>query len=283
MPARIQVEEPAESGGLVMISSSSVTESLRRQLLADISSGALPPGSRVGSERALAERYGVSRGTLRVVLASLAEAGLIQRVAGRAGGTFISRAKVERDSALSVGVPAYLARQGYSSGCRVISTRLTAVNESTRLALSLGESALVIEIQRIRLADGIPLSLELARFPAERFPGLLERELGGSVYDILNEHYDTRPDDVEEILEIVSATEEEAHLLNVAEGAPLLSITRTSCDATDAPFEYSYDLFRADRTRIVTRSVGSGLRQSSRFNGDTLEFRPNRTIPLPGH
>jgi hypothetical protein len=49
-----------------------VAEKLRRQLLADIGSGVLPPGAKLGSERELSETYGVSRSTLRHVLAARA-------------------------------------------------------------------------------------------------------------------------------------------------------------------------------------------------------------------
>src|SRR3546814_4500154 len=66
-------------------------------MLTDIGSGTLPPGARLGSERELAEHYGVSRGTLRQVLSQLEEAGLVRRVAGRTGGTFITHGKVEHD------------------------------------------------------------------------------------------------------------------------------------------------------------------------------------------
>src|SRR3546814_4425449 len=46
----------------------------------------------------------------------------------------------------------------------------------------------VVEIQRLRLADGSPISLELAQFPADAFPGLLEQQLGGSIYERSEEH-----------------------------------------------------------------------------------------------
>lgn len=255
-----------------MQTETALAERLRRRVLADINSGSIPPGSRLGSERELSEQYGVSRGTLRIVLASLAEAGLIRRVPGRGGGTFISHAKVDRDLTKVVGVPSFLARQGYSAGSRILATRITVADEPTRQALDLGESTLIVEIRRIRLADSTPISLDQAQFPAERFPGLLELPLGGSIYDLLAEHYSTTPADAEELIEVVGATDEEALLLNVHEGAPLLSITRTTYDAEGIPFEHSSDLFRADRTRIAMRTRGSGIRQLARRDGRFVEL-----------
>ncbi len=255
-----------------MDTDSAVAERLRRRVLEDINSGTLPPGSRLGSERELSEHYGVARGTLRVVLASLAEAGLIHRVRGRNGGTFINHAKVERDLDRVVGVPAFLARQGYTSGSQILATRITAADAPTSRALELHADALIIEVRRLRLADGIPISLDLARFPAERFPGLLELPLGGSLYDLLKTHYTTTPTDADEIVEVVRATDEEAALLSVDEGEPLLSITRTTYDDAGTPIEFSNDLFRADRTRIVMRTPGSGIRRIAHLDGDIVEL-----------
>ena len=56
---------------------------------------------------------------------------------------------------------------------------------------------------------------------------------------------------------MVSASDDEARVLGVAPGAPLISITRTTVDSDGAPFEYSHDLFRADRTRITVRTYGA--------------------------
>jgi len=73
------------------------TEELRRRIVADINAG--DPGTKLGSERDLAERYRTSRSSLRQVLAALEEAGLVHRVIGRAGGIFISHAQVQRSVA----------------------------------------------------------------------------------------------------------------------------------------------------------------------------------------
>lgn len=243
-----------------------VAEKLRRRILADITAGRLPPGARLGSERELAEHYGVSRATLRQVLATLAESGLVHRVPGRSGGTFVSHAKVERDVSSMVGVPAYLARQGYVAGTRLISARMGPADPTTSAALQLEEGALVVDLHRLRLADALPFSLDRAQFTADRFPGLLEKPLGGSLYDLLAKEFGVVPSDAEERVEVVHATDDESALLSVETGAALLSVTRTTYDAEGVPFEYSHDLFRADKTQIVLRTHGTGLRA---VGGDT--------------
>jgi GntR family transcriptional regulator len=226
----------------------------RQRLLDLISTGRLQPGERLGAERDLALGLGVSRSTVRQALGALEAAGVVRRVPGRGGGTFVRQQKVERDLSHIVGVPALLRQQGMTAGSRVVSTGLVAADEQTATELGLGPADFVFDIVRIRLADGIPISLERVRLPAQRFPGLLDLPLGGSLYELLEEHFDTRPGAAVEHIEVVSASEDEASILAVDRGAPLLSITRTTRDQKGGLFEHSHDLFRADRTVITVHT-----------------------------
>lgn len=157
-----------------------------------------------------------------------------------------------------IGVPAFLANQGYVAGTRVLSTKITAPDRVTQEALQLDARDFVVEIQRVRLADGSPISLELAQFPADAFPGLLEKQLGGSIYEILEEEYGLITSRADERIEAVNATPDEASLLAIKTGSALLLITRVAYDQNDAPCEFSRDLFRGDRTRLTVTAQGRG-------------------------
>jgi GntR family transcriptional regulator len=152
-----------------------------------------------------------------------------------------------------VGLPTYLRRQGFQAGARVLSTTTAEADEETARSLGLPLGAIVLEVVRVRLADGDPISLERARFPAERFPGLLDRPLGGSLYSLLQAEYDLVPGEAVERIEIVSASTPTARVLDVNRSTPLMLVVRVSVDVNGQPFEFSHDLFRGDRTRVVVR------------------------------
>jgi GntR family transcriptional regulator len=227
---------------------------VRGELRRQIDDGELAPGARIGAEREIAERLGVSRSTIRAALADLERSGTITRSRGRSGGIFVAERKVERDLTSLTGLPAYLRRQGFQSDARVISTATISAPDETAAALGLAPGALVHEIIRVRLADQTPISLEQASFPADRFPGLLDHALAGSIYELLEGQYGLEPGEAEERIEVVAAGAAEARLLGVQRSASLVSVSRTAWDADETAFESSRDLFRGDRVRIVVRA-----------------------------
>jgi GntR family transcriptional regulator len=252
----------------------------RDRLLAGIRSGTPAPGERLGAERELAERLGVSRSTIRAALADLERSGVIRRTRGRAGGIFVAERKVDRDLTSLAGLPAYLRRQGFESDARVLSTTTVEADAETAAALELAPGELVLEVVRVRLADGEPISLERARFPAARFPDLLDRALAGSLYELLETRYGLQPGEAEERIEVVDAGTAEARLLGLRRGAPLLAISRTTWDAEGRPFERSHDLFRADRARIVVRAHAAPAAPT--VVGASVHVVQGRAPPLPG-
>ncbi len=221
-----------------------VAEAIRR--------GGFAPGDRLPPERELAETLGVSRSTLRLALHDMERAGLVVRRPGRGGGTFVAAPKVERDLGHFAGLGEYVRRQGALGGtAQVLGVALTLPAQRVAEALGLAPAALVVAVDRVRLADGVPIAVERSSFPAERFPGLAEQALGGSLYDLLRDVYGCPPIRAVERIEAVAADEVAAELLAVKPGSPLLAVERTAYADGDLPVEHADDLFRGDRTRVI--------------------------------
>ena len=122
----------------------------------------------------------------------------------------------------------------------------------------------MLRIERVRSGGGRAMTLEDTWLPAERFPGLLERDLGGSIYALMEEHYDLAPVSATERLEPVAARAHDAQHLGVAEGAPLMLVERTSYAADGTPVEFARDRHRGDRARFVIRVAPDDLRARAR-------------------
>src|SRR3984957_9943517 len=142
-------------------------EDIRRTLAGQIAAGELRPGQRLGAERARAAELGVSRALLRQALSILEDGGMIRRVPGRGGGTYVSRGKIERDMSSRIeGIPALLRSQGVTAGTHVLSARLAEPDDDAAQARRVGPGELAVDLLRLRLPDGSPPFLEHARFPA---------------------------------------------------------------------------------------------------------------------
>ncbi|MGO9082641.1 MAG: GntR family transcriptional regulator, partial [Streptosporangiaceae bacterium] len=214
-----------------------------------IAAGRLQPRDRLPTEHELAAWLGVSRMTLRHALGELAQRGLVERAVGRGGGTFVAAAKLEQDITTLAGFSEQLRRHKMVAGARVLSAAQHPAGSRAAAALAVGEGDPVLEVRRIRLADGRPMVLERSVFPAALFPGMLDCRLDGSLYELLEQRYGQRPHRARESLEPVLAGVREAEALEVDEGAPLMLVERTAYSAAGRALEFARDLFRGDRTR----------------------------------
>lgn len=244
---------------------------------AAVAEGRLAPGDRLPPERRLAATLGVSRMTLRQALATLEQRGVVTRSIGRHGGTFVAAPKLERDVSVFAGLSEQLRRQNVTAGARVVSAAEVPADETVAGALMLQPGDPIAEIVRVRFADEAPLALERSRFSLARFPGLLELDLTGSLYELLAERYDAPPDHAVERMEPVLAGETEADLLETAVGSPLMLVERIAYAASGEPVELARDVFRGDRTRIV--AWASSLRTDRSISQDQPSGSRRRTDP----
>jgi GntR family transcriptional regulator len=219
-----------------------------------IADGKYEPGYRFPPEPQLAATLGVSRLTLRQALTVLAGRGLIDRVVGRHGGTFVRTWTVDRDLTTFAGFSEQLRRQGMVAGAEVLSALEVPASAAVAAGLDIAEGSLVYEVQRLRLASGTPVLLESSSFPAEAFPGLLDESLDQSLYGLLGDRYGRRPTHAREVLEPVVVDRRVAKLLRVSAGTPVLLVQRTAFDSKSMPVEYATDIFLGDRTRVVVWS-----------------------------
>jgi GntR family transcriptional regulator len=222
---------------------------IEEELAARIGSGELAVGERLEPERDLARRMSVSRMTVRQALASLSARGLIERGVGR--GTFVARPKVEHDHVTVAGFTEQMERAGLRPGARVLSAQEEPAPPGVARALQMPPDGRAAHVRRLRFGGRVPLTLEDTWIPSDRFPGLVDLDLRGSLYALMRDLYQHEPVRAVERLEPVLARTHEARELDVPPRSALMRVERTAFDASGMPVEYARDLHRGDRASFV--------------------------------
>ena len=223
-------------------SASPLYRQLMERLRGDITTGVYPAHSRIPSEQALCETYGVSRVTVRKALSELTQEGLLQRQQGK--GTFVSGPKLFSDLRDVNSFHDACRLMGCQPGARVIHAQLVPAGEPDRARLNCADSQ-VVEIMRLRLADDLPVMIETNRFPLS-CAWLLEQTLSGSLYALLQEHGLIARRGIHEI-SLTYATAAQARLLQAEPGSALLRLEQVIYDQHDQPLHTSHQVIRGDR------------------------------------
>jgi len=229
-------------------------ELVEAELRSLISVAQLGINNRLPGERELAATFGVSRTTVRQALDALEKADLIRRHPGRSGGTFVKPPRVSRTVGEYGGLSGWLRSQGNVTGMRVVSAKVIGADGRVSRGLAVEPGTFVFSIVRIPLQEGEPLSVEHSNIPVEMFPDLLEQQISDSIGEIMSSRYHRAPIRAIEWLDAVAATPDQASALAVPIGTPLLSVERVTFDEDGHRIEFANDLFRGDRTRVISRS-----------------------------
>ncbi len=217
-------------------------EALLREALA---SNTWKAGEALPPERALAEQFGVSRLTLRKALERLEAQGLVQRRQG--SGTYVAPRLEQPLSALTSFSEDMRAR-GLEPSTRWLKRGLFTASPEEVLALSLSPGEKVARLERVRSAQGEPMAVERAALPAHLLP--YPEQVKESLYAYL-ESKGLRPVRALQRLRSVAASRQEAELLGLRAGEPVLYIERLSYLADGSVLEFTRSHYRGDRYDFV--------------------------------
>jgi len=224
--------------------------SILRQKIED---GEWPPRTPIPSERQLEVLYNISRTTIREAIDHLVRQGYLYREHGR--GTFVSPQKLQKGLMELTSFSEDLLKRGIQPGQIIRAMDWIEAPAKIAQKLEVPTGTRLLRIERIRLGDGVPIGLQTSFLALANGQEISEAELqtGGSLYRMLQEKFNIIPSEADETLEVTLATPEEAELLQVLEGAPLLLSERVLFAQDRRPVEYVKILYRGDRYQYYVR------------------------------
>ncbi|MDX2400617.1 GntR family transcriptional regulator [Microbacterium algeriense] len=226
---------------------------IAEDLRAQIAAGTLRPGDDVPTEAELAERWHTSRGPIRNALAALRGEGLIETTRGRPARVVSRKASQAVD--VSVPFTRWARELGVTPGAQ---TQELSLRRAGDMAAALGVDVddTIVSVVRLRLLDGRPTMLE--RLSYTEVPG---RRLFDVDLDqvSITEHLASVGHPIvalQHVIDAVAADEQDAALLRVPRGTPILRLTRTSRDADGRIFEASEDRYLSEVVRFTVAASG---------------------------
>jgi GntR family transcriptional regulator len=217
----------------------------------------LAPGTALPSERVLAQRYQVARATVSQAIEGLAVRGLVYRVHG--SGTFVAEPRFRQPETLTSFSEDMRAR-GMVPGSVVLRQEVRPAGEIIARQLELEPGTPVVQIERVRTADGEPMAVERTYLPAARVPGLEGVDLTDvSLYETLAHRWGIQVAIADQWYSVIRPTETEARLLGVQPGHPGMLVERVTRDPSGGVVEYVRSLYRGDRYEVHARLRRPGL------------------------
>jgi GntR family transcriptional regulator len=218
----------------------------------------LRPGHRLPSDTDLCTEFGVSRMTARHAMAQLADEGLVRRDPGR--GTFVAEPPTHRRANFLMTFSREMRRQGRLPSSRIVERRTRPPTEAERAALRAGRGSEVVELRRVRLADHEPVALERAVLTERCVRAVLAADLEtGSLHEaLINDG--VVPTRGTSTIVAEAASDDDAVLLGVHAGSPMLVERRLIYDQRGRPIERTESRYAADRYGL---NVGFSVEDSA--------------------
>ena len=219
------------------------------RLLEEVRLGQYPPGSRLPGERALSARLGVSRGTLRSALESLEQDGLVQRSPQR--GWFVPRQVIGEPPSTLQSFTEMARSRGLRATSVVLVQEVRPASFDEASQLRVAPASPVLQLDRLRGMDGIPVCYDVVAIPRERAPELVDADLTDlSLYEELRTRCGVRIQRSAYSVQAAAADERIAGLLRMAVGAPVLVGREVAYVADGSPVLVGVNHYRGDAYRF---------------------------------
>jgi GntR family transcriptional regulator len=225
---------------------------IEETIATEIAQGEYRPGDQLPTEGALLQRFQVSRITVRRAVQNLVNRGLLEIRRGL--GTFVLSPRIEADLTRLTGFVEDMNAAGRKATARVIGQGVVASSARVAERLQLGKGTKVMQIKRVRIADGMPISLDETYLPLPLGKQIVNNDLRlHPIFTLLEEEYGVPLVEADYTLEATIASKAVADALQVRAGSPIFQVERTSMTTGNQPVDYEVLSYRGDLVRFVTK------------------------------
>jgi GntR family transcriptional regulator len=252
-----------------------IYQQLNQLLRGLVSSSEFGPGARFLTERQISERFGVSRATSNKALSSLVSEGLLEFRKGV--GTFVKGRAMDYNLRALVSFTDEALAAGKRPATRVLRFAQMSVEEAPEeVPARLGAAALdrLYYVERLRLADGLPVILERRWISAALCAGLVPDDAQGSLYTLWTTRYGITLEGADQSIRAVVVRGADARALAVRGGSAGLLVTSVGYQAGGRPLWYERTLYRGDAYEFHNRL--GGLQTAGRAAGKFLDTEPQK-------
>ena len=220
---------------------------LKNILLQELEEGLHPPGSVLPPEMTLVDHFGISRATVRQAIKELEHEGYISRIQGK--GTIVIREKSSLNRGLSqlTSFTEDMKAHGYETATNILNFEVTVAPHKIADWLKIPQEKPVIHINRLRIVNKIPVAINTSfvNLPAGISMSREDLERTVSLYTLF-EMKRIPLLESDKTIEAISADEEQARLLVVPIGNPLLKVEGVVFTLNHQPLEYHVVISRSD-------------------------------------
>lgn len=223
---------------------------IKEMIVDEIENGSLKHGDKLLSERELAERYNISRMTARHALSLLEREGFVERIVG--SGTFVTNKKIEMDFTFNSFSKSMLDI-GMRPSTKTLSMESVPAKLSVANALGIQVGEKLFSLKRLRLADDIPIAIELSQIPYKYCNGI-EKYMNENVslYEVLEDIYSIKLLKATQYTRIAISDEVESRLLKIQNESACLLLETVAYDSSNNPIEFSQSVTRGDIVRFYS-------------------------------
>lgn len=235
----------------------SVWKQIADTLRTEIRDRAFTATGRLPSENELAARFGVNRHTLRQAVAALQVDGLVRIEPGR--GMFVQHELLDYALSRRTRFSENLRRQGLLPSNQLLTAQEILAPERAAHELKLDKSAKVLRVEMLDEANGEPIGLATAYYPALRFAGLLDMLQSDTHTTEILRHFGIQDYiRAESRITTQMPSSETARLLKQLPTRPLLCVECLDEDMQGQPIKYGETVFCGDRVQLVVSAGEAG-------------------------